>query len=290
MMRRAQPWLGTLVEISIVDTLEAALIEQAFQAAFSVIGRIHHAMSFHTPDSMVSKINAAPVGARIALDQHTYAVIAAALRVSEASHGLFDIRVAQQLLAWEYLPRHAFLSAGTPAYLPHAIAWKLCHEGARYVLEKLRNDQMDLGGIAKGYAVDQAIAALQRAGIGQASVNAGGDLRVIGDMAFEVGIRSPAAPGSIAKSITLKNQALATSGTYFSAKTIGASKLSALVDGSSGEAVISCDSISVRATECIWADALCKVVAASADPKHPSLRLFSADAFIIGASHSVAHP
>lgn len=281
MRKRAQPWLGTLVEISIADALSDAALNQAFQAAFAVLGQIHNLMSFHAPDSDVSRINQAEVGASLALHAHTASVISAALRVCDASAGLFDIRVASQLAQWAYLPVPESASAPALPYQAQACAWRL-QDGKR--IQKLRNDWMDLGGIAKGYAVDQAILALQQAGVQHACVNAGGDLRVIGENALEIAIRDPAAPGLLRHAIHLKNQALATSATYFSAKMHGQQSVSALVHGVTGRALIDVGSISVRADACIWADALTKVVAASGDAAHPSLSLFAADAFIIGAS------
>ena len=278
MHRRAQPWLGTLVEISISDELAAPVLQQAFQAAFAVIAQIHALMSFHAPDSEVSRINQAAVGAQLSLNPHTYTVIAAALRLSEASAGLFDIRVAGQLARWGYLPLPENSTTKVLPYQAQAIAWRLL---PNHVLEKCRNDWLDLGGIAKGYAVDQAILALQQAGIQQACVNAGGDLRVIGAQALEIAIRDPAAPQTMAGSVSVCNQALATSASYFSAKQCGTKQVSALLHGGTGVALIEPRSISVRAPECLWADALTKVVAASGNAQHACLDLFSAEAFII---------
>jgi FAD:protein FMN transferase len=77
---------------------------------------------------------------------------------------------------------------------------------------------LDLGGIAKGYAVDRAVAALRDWGVGAALVNAGGDLYALGTSAsgdpWQVGIRSPGEPGRIAGSVPLRDRAIATSGDY----------------------------------------------------------------------------
>ncbi|WP_295749448.1 FAD:protein FMN transferase [Undibacterium sp.] len=279
MKRRAQPWLGTLVEISIGDELSEAALNRAFQAAFSVLAQIHMLMSYQYHDSDVSHINDAPVGARLVIHPHTYQVIKAALQLAELSAGLFDIRVAANLVAWEYLP-HRLDSPPALAYQAQQQAWRLMSNNR---IEKQRLDLLDLGGIAKGYAVDQAILALQQAGVQNACVNAGGDLRVIGDEAIEVAIRDPHAPAKMAQTILLKNQAMATSGSYFSARMHAQQQVSALVHGRTGAPLIAVGSVSVRAPLCIWADALTKVVAASSDAQHPSLTNFAADAFIIEA-------
>ena len=62
MKRRAQPWLGTLVEITINDGGEDARLNQCFAAAFAAIAEIHRLMSFHDPMSDISRINRAAVG------------------------------------------------------------------------------------------------------------------------------------------------------------------------------------------------------------------------------------
>jgi thiamine biosynthesis lipoprotein len=281
MQRRAQPWLGTLVEISIGDDLAEPDLQQAFQAAFAAIAQVHALMSFHAADSDVSHINQAAIGSQLTLNPHTYTVIAAALKLCEASAGLFDIRVAGQLAQWGYLPLSEQPHTTVLAYQSQKIAWRLL---PNFVLEKCRDEWLDLGGIAKGYAVDQAILALQGIGIQQACVNAGGDLRVIGEQAIEIAIRDPAAPQTMAGTVKVANQALATSASYFSAKQNGEQQVSALVHGGTGAALLERCSVSVRAPECLWADALTKVVAASGDAQHACLDLFSAEAFIIAAS------
>lgn len=281
MQRRAQPWLGTLVEISINDDLPEPVLQQAFQAAFAAIAQIHQLMSFHAADSDVSRINQAEIGSQLTLNPHSYTVIAAALKLCEASAGLFDIRVAGQLAQWGYLPRPPQPHAAALPYQAQQIAWRLM---PNHVIEKCRDDWLDLGGIAKGYAVDQAILVLRDIGVEQACVNAGGDLRVIGAQAIDIAIRDPAAPQTMAGTVSVANQALATSGIYFSATQCGEQAVSSLVHGGTGAALLECRSVSVRAPECLWADALTKVVAASGDAQHACLNLFSAEAFIIASS------
>ncbi len=289
MRRRAQPWLGTLVDISIFDEINEAQINTAFHAAFAVLGEIHTLMSFHDPKSEVSRMNRAQVGSVLSLNKHTYTVIAAALQVSAASSGLFDIRVAGLLAQWDYLPRNApqdDLYFPAIAYEPQQQAWRLL---PNYQVQKLRHDWLDLGGIAKGYAVDQAILALTQAGVQAACVNAGGDLRVTGEHTLEIGIRDPSELAAIGKCLQLNNQALATSGIYFSAKVHERRHVSALVHGGTGHAINDMTSVSVRAPQCIWADALTKVVAASGDVQHPALVMFSAEAFILAPVAPAAH-
>lgn len=274
MKRRAQPWLGTLVEIGIAGDFSESALLALFETGFGAIRQIHELMSFHAAGSDVARFNRAAAGGTLEIDAHTYHVLDAALRLQVASNGLFDVRVASRLAAWDYLPAESPI----PPWQPQQIAYRLLPASR---VQKLRDDWLDLGGIAKGYAVDHALRALRQCGVRQACVNAGGDLRVIGPEPMPVWLRDPQQPQHMARQLHLQNQALATSATYFSARQRDGQALSALVHGVSGAAIVSRHSYSVLAPSCLWADALTKVVAASGDAQHPCLAQFRAEAFII---------
>lgn len=272
---RAQPWLGTLVDIRIADELEPRQLAAAFATAFDRIATVHRLMSFHDADSDVGRINRAAVGVPVALDAHTARVIACALQLHADSDAFFNISCATQLARWAYLPSPA---AALPAYVAADCGLLLEADGC---LRKTRDVLIDLGGIAKGYAVDVAIAALQQAGIISACVNAGGDVRVLGTTAFAIAIRDPISLTGSTVTVDLTEAALATSATYFSARQIGSRHVSALVDGRSGEAIDTRHSVTVQAADCLHADALTKVVMASGDVRHPSLARHGAQAFLL---------
>lgn len=291
MKRRAQPWLGTLVEISIADDVDTAQdggFASAFAAAFDNIALVHRLMSFHDPASDVARINRAAVGACIDVDAHTACVLAMALVIDDASASIFNIGCASRLAQWEYLPRPA---NPLPLYQAGDSGLVLCGEGPQHQVRKVREVLIDLGGIAKGYAVDQAILALQQAGIASACVNAGGDLRVLGSNPFAIAIRDPASITGVGATIALTNGALATSAIYFSGRLLGPeqaanekmsdAKVSALIDGRSGQPVTSACSATVQASECMLADALTKVVIATGNAHHPMLARFGASALLL---------
>jgi thiamine biosynthesis lipoprotein len=272
---RAQPWLGTLVDIRIADVLDVHQLAAAFAAAFDAIATIHRLMSFHDADSDVSRINAAPVGACIAVDAHTARVIGCAVQLHAGSDGIFNISCATKLAQWDYLP---LPPGASPVYQADDCGLVLASSDC---IRKTRDVLIDLGGIAKGYAVDQAIAALQQAGVTSACVNAGGDVRVLGTLPFPIAIRDPTTVTGSSVTVNLANASLATSAIYFSARQIGSQQVSALVDGRNGEAVTSARSVTVQAADCLHADALTKVVMASGDAVHPLLAHHGAQAFIL---------
>ena len=272
MMRRAQPWLGTLVEIA----LASSAAPEAVTAAFAEIAMIHRLMSFHAPDSDVARFNRAKAGDLVDIDAHTWTVLRLAAQVADASGGCFDLACAPRLVEWGYLPAPM---TPAPPFVPGVRSYELDAIGR---VRKTADAWIDVGGIAKGYAVDLAIESLLLHRVDSACVNAGGDMRVIGASAWPVAVRAAHHPAAISVQLALRNEAIATSANYFAGRLtpVGLS-VSPLVDGRSGQPVVTTVSVSVRAPSCAVADALTKVVMASGDAGHPCLRTFGAAAFII---------
>lgn len=275
MMRRAQPWLGTLVDIAAGGALPEAALARAVTQAFDEVALVQRLMSFHDPDSDVSRLNRAPPGDALAVHPHTFHVLQLARAVNDASGGMFNVACAPRLVAWDCLPAPA---EAMPPYEPGLEVLR-CEAGG--VVRKMAPGWIDLGGIAKGYAVDLAIGALMDAGATSACVNAGGDLRLFGADAVPVVIRDPRDPRRGGGRVRLRNEAMATSANYFSIKEWDGGQVCALIDGRSGAPLPGAASISVRAPRCALADALTKVIAASGDIDHPALREFGASALII---------
>ncbi|MGJ7914789.1 FAD:protein FMN transferase [Massilia sp. LXY-6] len=274
MIRRAQPWLGTLVDI----TVEGAPAHDVVTDAFAEVARLHRLMSFHDEASDIARINRAAPGELVQVDADTWKVLCLARQVTDLSGGTFDIACAPYLVDRRILPAPWSSKEGEyPTARLSAEVFAL--EGADRV-RKLASGWIDVGGIAKGYTVDAAVASLESAGVSGGCVNAGGDLRVFGSMHAPVAVRSPAAPGRAARHIILRGEALATSGSYFSQRSHQARPVSALLDARDGRPLVSTSSASVRAASCAVADALTKVVLATGDCAHPALAAFGASAFL----------
>lgn len=279
MMQRAQPWLGTLVELKIADPLPQERLNLLFQQAFELIATVHRLMSFHQSDSDISRYNRAPPGSILQLDPHTCSVLKAASHWQQASAGLFNIGIGRQLVRWDYLPApasatpDAISSAAEPLQSP-GWQWQSADQ-----LLKLSPDWIDVGGIAKGYAVDLVCQLWQAAGLRSALVNAGGDMRAIGS--HTVWLRSPQQPALKAWRLELQDQAIATSASYFSRRSTAKEQRCAMIDPRSGRAVDDCYSYSVLASDCMTADALTKILAISRDADHPAIRAASAEACIL---------
>lgn len=203
-IERARPALGTRVAIR-VEGLEAARAHRAIEAAFAEVERIHRLLSFHEPDSELSRLNREAGRAWVPVHGCTYAVVLRALRIAAASGGRFDPCVAPRLVALGALPR----PKGAPA-ADRSANWRDVELASGRRVRFRRPLWLDVGGIAKGYAADRAAARLRAAGARAACVDAGGDLRVFGPRAQPILLRA-AAPDARAAVLHLRAGALASS-------------------------------------------------------------------------------
>jgi thiamine biosynthesis lipoprotein len=296
-LRRARPLLGTIVDIQAAAPNDFTAM-RAIENAFDAVERVHRLMSVHESESDISRVNREAHQRSVQVDQWTWRVLQAACDFSNESNGAFDVTVGQLLAEWSFLPRshHGHpermrgTSRTTTRVLSHEVPRRARDDNASWrdiILEKncrirsRRRLTIDLGGIAKGFAVDCAIDALRNANVQAGLVNAGGDLRVFGLQKEAVRIRSPLDPGSTAGMVTLKNRALATSATYFSRRKSGRQMRSALIDGQTNQSLVDSVSVTVAADNCMTADALTKVVFALRDLARPILTHHAADAVIL---------
>ena len=244
--RRAQPLLGTIVEIA-VDPAHEASIDVAFQA----IRYVHARMSFHDEASDLAALAHATHGETITIDPATVIVLRAALELHEQSGGLFDVTIGRELVRARFLPRgnisHLSSYGGTSADIE--IVDDSHIRLARRVL-------IDLGGIAKGYAVDMAVAALRRDGADYGIVNAGGDLRLFGHADIPVSVRCGG--GGYAALPALRNCAVASSENSRTRHRIDGQMRTPHI-GQGREPVVIDDTVTVIADTCMIADALTKV-------------------------------
>ena len=282
--RRARPLLGTFVEIR-VTSANATEAERAVCAAFTVIERVQALMSFHDPASEISRLNQFAAARAVRVDAWTYRVLRHAKKLHAVTGGLFDIATAPALVRHGWLPSGAApLPAGDGSTADIAL---LAGHRVRFRRPLL----IDLGGIAKGFAVDQAIAALRRHGATAGVVNAGGDLRVFGAASEAVHLRRPETPGEFHLLTDLKNSALASSAAYFAARRIDGQLCAPVIDPHTGQPSRESHSVTVRARTCCLADALCKVVwLAGATAAAPVLRHYRAHAWLLSSRQAPAQP
>ena len=244
-LARCQPNLGTYVEISVSGDVSEDELISASNAAFLKIDLIQSLMSFHDEESELTRINRYAAREPVPISLETKFVLEQALWLSEKTDGLFDITVAPKLVASKALPNHNFDLSPTGTWRDIVII----DNEVRFTKPLL----LDLGGIAKGYAVDQAINAVDDSI--NITVNAGGDLRMRPWRGNQVEVRHPRSPHSESIQIQMKNRAVATSATYYSENgaVIVSKEPSASINPNENI------SVSVFAKDCLLADALTKV-------------------------------
>ena len=272
MLTRCKPLLGTFVEISIDHDDDFNAIEHAFNA----ITKIQELMGFHQPKSELNRINRHAHTQAVDVHPWTAQVLRIAKEIHRHSHGLFNCGIGHRLVAAGLLPRHI-------DYSNHKLGGieDICFLTPE-LITAYRPVCLDLGGIAKGFAVDMAVKILISEGITSGIVNAGGDLRVFGTHPKCVCIRNPKMPSQLIEIGNLQNAAIATSGLYFTNRDQAVSHLiNPLATDEAEIHLQTTGSYSIVAKECIYADALTKVLAISKQFNHPCFAQFSAQAIQI---------
>ena len=254
-LRRARPALGTVVELGIRTSPGPRPApgpcwqEAALAAGWAALAEVERALSAFLPQSDLGRFNAAPAGAGLAVRSTTAAVLRLSRALWRESGGLLDV------------------SLGTGPE-----AWSLEEFGGAALLCKHTADvRLDLGGVAKGHAVDRALEVMAEAAAEAAQppacwVNAGGDLRTCG-VALRVHLRDERSGGA-RPWIELREGAVATSDFHPRAR--------ARLVGDARRA----SHVSVISSRCCLSDALTKVVALSGREDHPLVLAHSARAFI----------
>ncbi len=269
-MIRCKPLLGSFVEISTED-VEHSL--HAIEMAFTTIEQAQSIMGFHDPDSELSQINARSYLEPIHIHSWTDEVLAIAKEIHIKSQGIFNCGVGHRLVEAGLLPRHINLNAPSFGGI----------QDLEFIEPNLVQSQLplclDLGGIAKGYAVNKAVEILLANNIQSGSVNVGGDMRVFGNLTQDIQIRNPSKPHELIQIGKMKVGAIATSSLYFAKRDADAK--SYIVNPLNHEHIEFSESYSVIASECVYADALTKVVSISGNTQHPCLSHFSAQAIKI---------
>jgi FAD:protein FMN transferase len=282
-VRRARPWLGTFVEIEVAGRSEPEMTA-AVDAAFEAVAKVHRLMSFHDADSDVSRLNREAHVKPVAVHAWTFAVLETAVELHRRSNGIFDIAVAPVLQALGLLPD----TREQPVAAPGARAFDAIELlGGHAVRFHGVEIGIDLGGIAKGFAVDRALDVLRAFGIESAIVNAGGDLGAFGVEPHAVHIRHPRNPAQLVCSVEIRNEALASSARRFDPFHGADTAETAVIDPATRRVPETIDGVTVRAPCCMIADALSKIVMIAGTESSDLLDHYRASALMISADGSL---
>jgi thiamine biosynthesis lipoprotein len=283
-IRRARPLLGTFVDIN-VDDVEERHAEWAVEAAFAAAAEVHRLMSFHEADSDVSRLNRIAWSRAVPVHRWTYEVMEMAAEMNLRSAGAFDIGIAPTLQQLGQLPSDEEAPLISVTSIPMADAIELLADN--HIRFTHRSVKIDLGGIAKGFAVDRAIDALRSHGVRSAIVNAGGDLAAFGSEARTIHIRDPRSPGRLMCRVEVSNQALASTGRRFDPFRSTDPADSAVIEPKTRTPAQAVHGATVRAPSCVIADALTKVVMIAGAEAAASLGHYGASAIFVSADGDV---
>ncbi len=270
-IERAQPWLGTLVSIRVQGLAEGAA-HRAIAAGFEEIAKVHRLMSFHDPDSDVRRLNRGGAGRPVQVHPDTYEVLQQAMQMSACSDGCFDVTVGADLVKWELLPRSADVVHAAGG------SWRDIEllGGNRVVFG--RSLCIDLGGIAKGFAVDRATECLRAHGAFETVINAGGDIRVQGEDPEPIYL-SVEFPEGRTPVLELMDGSVASSSGHLQRRRHGGRLCGPHVDGVRRIPATTDRFVCVAAECCMVADALTKIVMVRGEESASLLRRFDASAY-----------
>lgn len=212
-----QAIMGTVVrtELWSDDPLTAA---EAIRLVNEEMHRIDRSMSTYKPDSEISRINRDAAKNPVTISAELLDIIARGIEMSRLTHGAFDITYASVGQLYDYRagvrPDEKQIAATLPAISYRFVELDLVERTVFFARQGVR---IDLGGIAKGYAVERGAGILRAQGIAHGLVSAGGDSRVLGDRRgapWIVGVRDPRNSDRVVARLPLIDEAISTSGDY----------------------------------------------------------------------------
>ena len=255
--------MGTTYQVTVLgDPEDKAVLAQEIDQLLLILNDI---ASTYIEDSELNQFNRAAIGEWHEVSPALYSMFEMALEVAWLSNGAFDITVGPLVNAWGFGPM------GRIEKRPNAIAQRellarvsyqhLELDLARQQVRKKQDIEVDLSAIAKGYAVDELAAWIERRGYENYLVEIGGELRVAGESPrgndWRVAIESPDASEGVRAAIAVTDIAVATSGDYRNFYEEGGQRYSHTIDPRSGEPVQhDLASVTVLAETAAYADAL----------------------------------
>jgi FAD:protein FMN transferase len=261
--RRSEAIMGTAIQVELWSE-DGAQAEAAMAAVIDEMHRIDRVMSPHRADSALSRINREAAAWPVPLSEEMFELLERALHFSELSDGAFDITYASAGHLYDYRagvhPSDETLDAARAL-----IGWRglQLQPGTRSVRFARDGMRIDLGGFAKGHAVDNGVAILRRHGIAHGMVSAGGDSHVLGDRRgrpWTIGVRDPRRENEVVAVLPLEDVAISTSGDYERFFERDGVRHHHLIDPKTGRSACGVRSVTILADDGLTSEALSKCV------------------------------
>lgn len=199
---------------------DPSVVSTAAERALDEVDRLDRLMSHYRPESPLSQLNRLPPGTTAAVDSELFDLIAVADTYSRESDGAFDITVGPLMKAWGFFRGDGRVPAGEElSQLRRRVGYRhiVLDRASRSIAFDLAGVEIDLGAIAKGYAVDRAVATLRQQGVTAALVSAGGStIYALGappdSDGWPIDVEDPRSAGRVAFTLTLRDRALSVAG------------------------------------------------------------------------------
>lgn len=259
-----RPLMGTVWNIEVADHGRTDAARHAIDQAFSELQRIDALMSEWKPESPISQVNSAAGKHPVEVPEELRAIIERSNRYSEMSEGAFDITWHGMAKIWHFDETFTPPTQAAVKEAQRLVNFRAIRiEGNRVFLPK-EGMSIGLGGIAKGYAVDQASKVLARAGFHDSLVDGGGDILVSGTRngaAWQLGIQDPRQPrGTLLERVGLSNAALVSSGDYERFRIVNGVRYHHIIDARTGWPATAASSVSVISSSAEQGVVLAKVI------------------------------
>ena len=258
---RAQMQMGTLVKITAVARNESGA-QAAATAGFAEIHRLEELLSTWIPTSELSRVNALAGVMPVPVSHETMTVVQGAIQVAELTDGGFNIAIGPAVDIWNVIEGRRVPTESELDALRHMVdlhAVRVDAQTQKIFLEKA-GMRIDVGGIGKGYAADQAVAVMKKAGALAGIVALSGDIKIFGQLPggrkFPVGIQDPRKEGEVLAFIDLEDEAISTAGDYERFFEHDGVRYHHILDPHTLQPARGCQSVTVIAREGIWADGL----------------------------------
>jgi len=267
--------MGTFVSLRATGAAAPA----ALTGSLAELERLEAIFSYSLPDSEVSRLNAAAGRGPVDVGPEMVTVLLEAQRIAELSGGAFDVTIAPVVDAWGFRPEVTEQRVPEPGELSAALAlvdYRLLRVDAAAGQAELLREGMavDLGAIAKGYAIDRVVGILQAAGITSALVDVGGNIHALGlrptGQAWRVGLQHPRDSQQLLGVLSLTDRNIATSGDYQRFFELDGQRYHHIIDPGTGHPAQAATMVAIVADTGMEADAV------------------STAAFVLGAQEGLA--
>ena len=275
MYRESRLMMDTFCSITVVSSSKEKA-KEAIEAGFKEIEKLERLLNYYSPESEVAAINRASGDNPVKVSQETFEIIRKAVEIARYTHGAFDPTIGPLMRLWGFSKETINPSIPSQDEIKNAVRlvdYKKIkiNESVSEIFLAEKDMELDLGGIAKGYAADKAIESIKAKGVRASLVAVGGDIKTFGikpdNRPWKVGVQNPRADFNNQKagediflSLSLSDKAISTSGDYQRFVVVNGKRYHHIINPGTGFPASAVMSVSVISSEGYIADGLSTAV------------------------------